>query len=121
MAKTNKSTQLDNWDDFSSDYLTATHLLTLGPEGKFDVTGVEVKPVTKNVKGKDVDMFQLELSVKLSDESEKTYTPNWTNTKFIKNNVATPKDLIGKSLSYKIVKVLFNGEYVDSISLTAIN
>lgn len=109
---------LDTWDSFGSNYLKASDLVE--DKGSFVVTKVSVGVKTL-MDGREVP--QLELEVLTSDKKEFNFTPNWSNTKAIKDKISTPKELLGARISYEKIRVTNpkTNEIVDSIAVTQVS
>lgn len=100
----------ESWDNVVKTFLKAEHLKE--PKGKFVVHDLEIV---------DNDgIKKLHLSVTVEDK-DYTFIPNWTNTTFLKKNSKSPKDLIGKVLTYEKIKQRnpITNQMVDSILITS--
>lgn len=102
---------LDNWDGVLSNYLKASDLE--GTQGSFVVHEI----FSEDVEGKT------KLHIKTNINGlEYDYIPNYTALTFLKKNVSSPKELIGKVLSWEKVRVRNpqTNAYQDGIGLTKV-
>ena len=100
------SPNIDSWEGIAETYLKASDLKDL--KGSF--------VVLEDVEITDDDKVQF--STMIDDVSYKVVL-NATNTKFIKKKLKSPKDLIGKRLSYEKIRVRNpqTQQMVDGISI----
>ena len=99
---------LDNWDGIVKNYLKAENLTE--KTGEFVVEDIRVIVI------EDKKRLEIETTI---DDVKYIYAPNWTATKFIKEKVTTPKEILGKVLVYEKIKVRnpSTQQMVDGISL----
>lgn len=107
---------LDSWKGIVSNYLKAENLKER--EGSFVAEDVRLVERTND----DGDTrAQIEIDTVVND-IEYVFALNFTNAKFVKTKVSSPKELIGKRIHYEKIKVRNpkTEQNVDGISIVDI-
>lgn len=106
----------DSWDGIVKNYLKSDNLEN--KEGSFVCEDIKVIPV-KDDDGNSKAKLEIYTTV---NDTDYIFSPNWTNTKFIKSQIKAPKNLLGKRLYYEKIKVRnpTTNTMVDGISIIKI-